>query len=330
MKRTRVLACIVVVAMLLPVVAWAQECMQDQEIDPATHSAISMAAQRYLDLSAQGDFSSLRNSLAPVAEGSLDAIQRTVQQNRTALAGTASVTHVYQLNMPADESAKRGEFYCGVFGAQGHTASSASFVIPNLTPGKYAIVFQKVTSPSGTMSLALVLQQVGTQWKIAGYYLKHASLDGHDGTWFSAQAKEARQKGSNYLAWLYSYLAWDLQAPVNFVSTLTLDRLSTELQSLTPPDIPIAGPVNFTAAGKPFRLTQVFPLVDGDKLDLIVKYQTPSIDNSAQMTQDNIALIRATVAAHPELREQFNQVVARAVAPNGEDYGTVLAIKDIK
>jgi hypothetical protein len=30
------------------------------------------------------------------------------------------------------------------------------------------------------------------------------------------------------------------------------------------------------------------------------------------------------------LREGFGGIVARAVAPNGQDYGTLLAMKDIK
>jgi hypothetical protein len=33
---------------------------------------------------------------------------------------------------------------------------------------------------------------------------------------------------------------------------------------------------------------------------------------------------------YPEVREAFAAVVARAVDPNGHDYGTLLAMKDIK
>jgi hypothetical protein len=329
-STARLLVCLVIATLVGSVGAFAQECQQDEEIAPAVHTALSSAASRVLSLSAQGDFASLKAMVAPVAEGSLSAIERSVQQNRTALSGTATVKHVYLLTMPADAPDKRGEFFCGVYDPRGHTANSAGFIIPNLAPGQYGVVFQQVTSASASVSLALVLQQVGQQWKIAGYYLKPAAINGRDGAWFAAQAQTAKQKGSNYLAWLYNYLAWDLQAPVNFVSTRVLDRLSADMQSLAPPDIPVAGPVNFNAGGKQFRLTQVFPMSDADRLTLIVKHQVPDISNSAQMTQDNIALIRATVAAHSELRENFVQVVARAVAPSGEDYGTVMAMKDIR
>jgi hypothetical protein len=41
-------------------------------------------------------------------------------------------------------------------------------------------------------------------------------------------------------------------------------------------------------------------------------------------------VIKALVAKFPELREAFAGVVARAVAPSGRDYGTLLGMKDIK
>jgi len=36
------------------------------------------------------------------------------------------------------------------------------------------------------------------------------------------------------------------------------------------------------------------------------------------------------VTRYPELREAFGSIVARAVAPSGQDYGTLLAMKDVK
>ncbi len=74
----------------------------------------------------------------------------------------------------------------------------------------------------------------------------------------------------------------------------------------------------------------MFPTPVGDALDLVVKYQTPSVSDSTQSFADNTAVIKALVSKYPELRDAFGAVVARAVAPNGEDYGTVLAMKDVK
>jgi hypothetical protein len=43
-----------------------------------------------------------------------------------------------------------------------------------------------------------------------------------------------------------------------------------------------------------------------------------------------MAVMKALVAKYPEFREAFSSVVARAVAPSGQDYGTLLAMKDVK
>ena len=65
-------------------------------------------------------------------------------------------------------------------------------------------------------------------------------------------------------------------------------------------------------------------------MDLVVKYQAPDATNTNQAYQSNVAVIKALVAKIPEVREAFAGVVARAVDPNGRDYGTLLEMKDIK
>jgi hypothetical protein len=40
--------------------------------------------------------------------------------------------------------------------------------------------------------------------------------------------------------------------------------------------------------------------------------------------------MRASLTKWPELREGFQTIVARAVAPAGNDYGSMMAMKDVK
>jgi hypothetical protein len=77
-------------------------------------------------------------------------------------------------------------------------------------------------------------------------------------------------------------------------------------------------------------MTDLFPLPVGNDLDMVVKYEEPDISDSSKTFQDNMAVIKALVARYPELRDAFGGVVARAVAPNGQDYGSLLAMKDVK
>jgi len=85
-----------------------------------------------------------------------------------------------------------------------------------------------------------------------------------------------------------------------------------------------------SAGGKIYHLTEIFPLAAGDDLDVVVKYQAADISNTALTFQENKALIKALVTKYPEFREAFAGVVARAVEPSGRDYGTLMAMKDVK
>jgi hypothetical protein len=67
----------------------------------------------------------------------------------------------------------------------------------------------------------------------------------------------------------------------------------------------------------------------GEDLDLVVKYESPSVLNTQQAYQDNMALIKALLAKFPELRDGFSAIIARATEPSGKDYGTLLAVKDV-
>ena len=97
-------------------------------------------------------------------------------------------------------------------------------------------------------------------------------------------------------------------------------------------DLPVSGStVELAAAGKTHRLTTLFPLAVKQDLDLVVKYQSPDVSNTAQTFQDNAAVMKALVAKYPEFRDAFDGVVARAVEPTtGRDYGSLLPMKDIK
>jgi hypothetical protein len=54
------------------------------------------------------------------------------------------------------------------------------------------------------------------------------------------------------------------------------------------------------------------------------------VANTNQAYQDNVGVMKAILQKWPELRDAFAGVVARAVDATGRDYGTLLAMKDIK
>jgi hypothetical protein len=113
------------------------------------------------------------------------------------------------------------------------------------------------------------------------------------------------------------------------MATAATDKMSDESQTLRPADLPAAGKtVDLVAPA--YKVSAIFPETVGDDLDLIVRYQAADISNTNQAYQNNVAVIKALVAKYPELKDAFAGIVARAVDPSGRDYGTLLAMKDIK
>jgi hypothetical protein len=222
---------------------------------------------------------------------------------------------------------ERAEFLCGVFGANGQTADSAVFVIPNLPPGNYGVVTEDVNTGKGPYTISYILQQQAGAWKLGGLYIKSSQAGGHDGSWFAERARAFKAKGRSHNAWFCYLEARELLVPVSFMSTAVTDKLYDESQSVKPADLP---PFDLAANGKTFKLTAMFPLAVASDFDLVLKYDSASVANAALTYQDNVAVIKALVAKYPELREVFDGVIARAVEPSGRDYGSMLLVKDIK
>src|SRR5579862_2688031 len=164
--------------------AAAQSCQASSELDDATRSAITTAAQRYFDMATKADAASMRQNAIPSLAADFAGIEATVKDHQPALAGgQAAVKSAFLLDASSAAPAPHEEFYCGVFGKNGQTANSAAFYLDNLPQGKYAAVLLDATSAKGKTMFSEILQQVGTDWKLAGLYIKAADIAGHDSNW---------------------------------------------------------------------------------------------------------------------------------------------------
>lgn len=318
--------------LLLGASAHAQTCQSAADMPAPVRTALETAAQRYFEMSARGDVSALQqNSIASVA-ASFTGIEAAVKENQAAFSGAkATVRPPFLLTADGPGPLARAEFLCGVFGRSGQTKDSAVFVLNNLPPGKYGVTTLDVNGGQEPRTLAFVLQQVGGDWKLAGFYAKAALASGHDAAWFTQQARDFKAKAEVHNAWLYYREAIALSSPVDFMSTLATDKLYDEAQAAQPADVPANGStLDMSAGGNVYRLTDMFPLAVGNELDVVVKYQAADVSNTTRTFQENTAVIKALVAKFPEFREAFAGVVARAVDPSGRDYGTLMAMKEIK
>jgi hypothetical protein len=84
------------------------------------------------------------------------------------------------------------------------------------------------------------------------------------------------------------------------------------------------------AGGKTYKVTDMFPVPVVRDFDLVVKYQSADVSDNGKTFQDNMAVIKALLAKYPEFRDAYAGIVVRAVEPSGRDYGSMMAMKDIK
>jgi hypothetical protein len=310
----------------------AQTCLSAPDMEGSLRTALETAAQRYFEMSLRGDTAALRQNSIPFVAADFGGVEAAVKDNQAAFTGAhATVRPPFLLTATGPEPLPKAEFLCGVFGPSGQTSQSAVFVLNNLPAGKYGVAILDVSGGSEPRTLTLVLQEIGTEWKLAGYYARSPQMGGHDGAWYAQRARDFKAKSQLHNAWLYYREAIALSSPVDFMSTLASDKLYDEAEAAQPSDMPARGStLDLSAGGKTYQCTEIFPLTVGSDLDVVVRYTSADISNTQKAFQENMLVIKALVAKFPELREGFAGVVARAVEPSGRDYGSMLPMKELK
>jgi hypothetical protein len=301
-------------------------------MDAAARSALETTGKRYFDMAAHGDSAGLKQNAIATLASNFGGIETAIKDNQATLAGAqATVRPPFLLTADGTQPVARAEFLCGVFGSAGQTRDSAVFVLNNLPPGKYGVAIVDAKASQDPRTVTMILQQMGAEWKLAGFYARSSQINGHDANWFAQRARDYKAKGQTRNAWLYFHEAISLTTPADFMSNLATDKLYDEAQTVQPTDLPVNGNiVDLSAAGATYKLTAIFPLAVGSDLDLIVRYQAADVSNTVQTFQTNNALIKALLAKFPEFRDAFSGVAARAVEPSGRDFGTMLPMKEIK
>lgn len=311
----------------------AEQCYttQDPNFDAGTRSAVEAAAQQLFADAQAGNATAMQQMSIPGVAGSFQGIANTVQGNKDKLAGgQARVRNEWLLDAPGTQNYERAEFYCGILNSQQRT----SFEIPGLPPGKYAVVIQDVSGSKQPFTITSILQQDGGQWKLAGYYASAHTVGPHDGLWYWVQARDFKKQGLQHTSFFYYVEAANLlSGGVGFMSNPQLEALYQEQQASVPKDLPQnpQQPTALTLNGQTYQVVQAFVVPDEKQgLDLVYKYSVPDIADQVKTFQQNMAFIKALAQQYPEYKRAFASIVARAVAPSGQDFGTQLPVNEIK
>ena len=329
LRHSGTLIALALSGLMILVPAQAQECYSGSEIDAAATRALEATAQQFLNLSAQGDVATLKTNALPEVATNFSGIEQAVLSHKLQFAQSKpSETRIFVLDATNSKTTwKQADFYCGIYNSPGRVGVS----LPNLPPGRYALTITTLTGKE-PLTLTMVLKDTGqNSWKLGGYYIRQNTLGGHESQWFLSKAREFKQKGQPLAAWFYYLTAWDLTAPVDFVSIPALDKLNDEMQAARPPNLPSAGaPLELSAGSKTFKVIEFSAVPVNGELYFRAQYDSANAANPILASQDDAALMKALVAKYPELRDAFGGIVARATDSAGHDFTTITPMKDFK
>jgi hypothetical protein len=303
--------------------ARTQNCETKDEIPDAAKSSLQSAAKQLFDQASAGDTNALRANTLPAQ---FNGIVGVVNDNKAALAGGRAQLRTYFLLDTGQTPNPDGRFYCGVFGASGMSSGSAELDLPGLPAGKYAVVIQDVQGSKGPYAVGAVFQDAGG-WKLAGLQIRPETALGHDGLWYLQQARDYKTKKQNHNAWFYYLTSWDLLAPVTYMDSGLLSKITQESNGIQPKDVPTGSPVNFSANGKTYNISDMSVFRNDKSLDLSVKYSVPSTADFNATQADARSLGSALVAQYPELKDAFGNVWVHALDPNGADVVGLVNLK---
>jgi hypothetical protein len=215
-------------------------------------------------------------------------------------------------------------FYCGVANSPVHV----DITIPQLPQGKYALTLVHATGVKLPQQMAFLLQK-NSDWQLAGLFVKPLLVGGHDSVWYWTKARAYNQKGQKWNAYFYYTTAAYLAAPADFMTSANLDKLNQEAAAARPDGLPGAQPMEIKAGTQGYSVNDVHTDGSLGGLDLVLRYTATDTADPVAARARNLELMKATLAAHPELRDGFHGLWVFAEAPGQRPYGNELAMSEI-
>jgi hypothetical protein len=321
---------------LAPARAHAIACTTQAEMKSADREAIVAAATSIAGKVQLGDTAAVRASTIPSVAASFDGIASSVLALSPVLSGaTLAVTSVYDLNAadakpPQPGSDESVEFFCG----QAANAPHVTFTIPQLPPGHYAFAVVEATGVKSPQRLSMLLQETGGPWKLAGFFPRPLLAAGRDGTWYWERARAFAKANQQWNAFFYYQTAAYLLVPADFLGSTNLDRLLQEQSAATPPGLPQPGaPMMFSVGTAQVPIVEMHTDASFGGLDLVVDYNAA---NASEVTDPvsararTVALMKALLAVHPELKNGFHGLWVFANTPGQHPFALELPVAEIE
>jgi hypothetical protein len=329
----RFLLCVAAILIALMLDARAESCQLATEMDANLKQQLRTTAVQDFGYVAANNVQAVAQNSIPEIANNMQGLTDLLQANAKDLAGaTAEARSTFFLDATGgDQVLQNAQFYCGVFNPGNDT--KIGFSLNNLPAGKYGLVILDVKNSQKPYFYSFLLKQDANAWKIAGLFPRNRTIAGHDAQWYWQEARNYKAQGKVHNAWFYYLIAREIASPLPFIGTTKLDSFYDEVSKSEPTDLPEKNPMTIAGPnGKQFQVTSLFVVPDDKQpiLNLVMKYNAADISDTAKTFLDNKDAMKALLTKYPELREPFQNLVARAVAPSGQDFGSMLPVKDIQ
>ncbi len=272
----------------------------------------------------RGDVPALKSGAIASLAGNFAGIAETVTGLGTALTGaTLTVENLYGLDASDLQGTEDDvQFFCGVAGAP----LLVTVTLGRLPKGQYALALLHATGVKAPQQFAMVLENVagpgggaagsggsaagsGTaaaQWKLAGFFARPLTMDGHDSVWFWQQARVLKGRNEDWSAFFYDQAAAYLARPADLYTSNNLEKLSRETAAVEPTGLPGNTPMQVAATGETFAVTGLRVDTTLGALDLRVNARVESVADPVQARAGAIRLMTALLKQHPGLRANFH------------------------
>jgi hypothetical protein len=313
----RLLGCILLSGLAAP--AFAVSCTTQSQMKPDQRTILAQSAQMLAANVKSGNAEGVRAQTISAVASNFGGIANTIQaMNASIQRATLTVDMLYILDASDIKAAQDTQFFCGVAGSP----LTVEVTIPGLPPGKYALAVLHATGVEHPQQMSMILQNdpLGSAvWKLAGFFTKPMTIDGHDGLWFWRQARTYAAQKDDWSAWFYYQQAHLLLQPVDFLSSPNLQKLQKETEQNQPAEMPSeTQPMRLNTAAGSFQLTDIHVGDFNNQMDLIVTYNAPPNLTPVQAREQVVAVMKALLQQHPGLGTAFHGMWVHASAPGGQ------------
>ncbi|HVJ09870.1 MAG TPA: hypothetical protein VM554_15940 [Acidisarcina sp.] len=314
-----------VVTMLYGGTAFAVTCITQAQMTVSQRSELQQAALHLGQLVQKGDTATIKTGTLPKVASQFEGIASGIQSSSPLIQGAAlTVDQIYSLDASDLKQPQDTQFFCGV----GGTPLAVALNFQQLPPGQYAFVILHATGVVQPQQMAFILANDGG-WKLAGFYVRPMLFAGHDGVWYWSQARDYAKKNQNWVAYFYYQTAQFLLIPVDFLGSPNLEKLQREQAAALPSGLPGAQPMVLTLNGQSWNINSLRTDASLGGLDLVIHYQAQAGGDPVVSRQRAIEVMKAMLAAHPELRPAFHGLWVYADTPDHAEYAVELPMAQI-